>query len=290
MRSRPIASQRAEALVHAPTLLLGLARAQASLGQLVEANETYRRILREPLAKGAPAPFAKAVDDAAREDADVATRLAWVTLAVSGPTSSQVLLDGAVVPPAAQGVRLACNPGAHTVKVSAEGFAGAQQSFAIGEGGERTLSLTLQALAPAPVAAPIAASSGAPIAAPLAAPTETSPGEPAVIPDRTSTFHATAGWTVLGLGVVGLGVGGATGVLALDRHASLHDSCPAGSCPPQYAGEVDRYRTLANIATVATVVGGTAAAAGVILLVTSPRQRSVNVYAGALSAGVTGRF
>ncbi len=143
----------------------------------------------------------------------MAARLAWVTLAVSGPASSQVLLDGAVVPPAAQGVRLACNPGAHTVKVSAEGFAGAQQSFAIGEEGNERCHLTLQALAPAPW-------SRRRRGADRAAPTETSP----VIPERTSTFHATAGWTALGLGVVGLGVGGATGVLALDRHASLRDS------------------------------------------------------------------
>ncbi len=53
--------ERADALVHAPTLLLGLARAQAGLDRLVEANETYRRILREPTGPGAPAAFAKAV-------------------------------------------------------------------------------------------------------------------------------------------------------------------------------------------------------------------------------------
>src|SRR5580658_8764412 len=40
---------RAEALVHAPTLLLGLARAEVGLGSLLAAHETYERILREPL-------------------------------------------------------------------------------------------------------------------------------------------------------------------------------------------------------------------------------------------------
>ena len=49
--------RRAESLVHAPTLELGLARAQVGLGKLVEAHETYRRIVREPPAPDAPAPF-----------------------------------------------------------------------------------------------------------------------------------------------------------------------------------------------------------------------------------------
>jgi len=40
---------RADAIFHAPTLLLGLARAEVGLGRLVEAEETYRRIVAEGL-------------------------------------------------------------------------------------------------------------------------------------------------------------------------------------------------------------------------------------------------
>ncbi len=269
--------ERAEALVHAPTLLLGLARAQVGLGKLVEANETYRRILREPLAKGAPGPFVKAVEDAGHEDADLAARLAWVTLVVIGPPSSQVLLDDTAVPPAAQGVRSACNPGAHTLKASADGFAAAQQSFAIGEGVERTVSLTLEPLPPPPVVA-------------SAAPATPRTSEPPRAPDRSSSFQTTAGFTALGIGIAGLGVGGVAGVLVLNRRATLSDSCPNGSCSPQFAGDVDRYRTLANIATAATIIGATGTAAGVLLLLTSPKERPVQVYAGALNAGIAGRF
>jgi hypothetical protein len=268
--------ERAEALVHAPTLLLGLARAQVGLGKLVEANETYRRILREPLAKGAPVPFVKAVEDAGREDVDVAARLAWVTLVVTGPASSRVLLDDTAVPIAALGVRFACNPGAHAVKVTAEGFAGAEQSFVIGEGAERTLSLTLQPLPPAEVASAASATPSA--------------SEPATAPERPSSFQTTAGFTALGIGIAGLGVGGVAGVLVLNRHATLSDSCPNGSCSPQLAADVDRYRTLANIATAATIVGATGTVASVILLLTAPKQRSVQVYAAPLGAGLTGRF
>src|SRR3954463_15780886 len=51
---------RADALLHAPTLLLGVARAQVGRGELVEAQESYNRILREGIAPGSPAPFYRA--------------------------------------------------------------------------------------------------------------------------------------------------------------------------------------------------------------------------------------
>ncbi|MGH7298628.1 MAG: hypothetical protein ACRELB_27050, partial [Polyangiaceae bacterium] len=52
--------RRADSLVHAPTLMLGLARALAGEGKLVEAQEAYRRIVREGVAPGSPRVFRKA--------------------------------------------------------------------------------------------------------------------------------------------------------------------------------------------------------------------------------------
>jgi tetratricopeptide (TPR) repeat protein len=293
--------ERAEALVDAPTLLLGLARAQAALGKIVEANESYRRILREPLAPGAPHAFARAVEDAKREVAGVDGRLAWVTLDVKGPATPRVLLDEVAVSTAALGVPLACNPGTHGVKASAEGALSVEKSFTIGEGGKETVSLALQPQPEAPVAAAALATPATavpPAAAPDGVRAEQAPdatsrlydeGPPA--PTRhPSSFQTTAGFTTLGVGVAGLAVGGVSGVLVLSRRASLSDACPDGRCSPQYAGQVDTYRTLANVSTAATIVGATGIAAGTILLLTAPRSTSVRVYAGALSAGIAGRF
>jgi hypothetical protein len=306
--------ERAEALVDAPTLLLGLARAQVGLGKLVEANESYRRILRDPVAPGAPAAFIKAVEDAKSEAPGVAARLAWVTLDVKGPATPQVLLDGVAVSAAALGVPLACNPGTHTVKASAEGALAGEQSFAADEGAKETISLTLKKLPEAPVAAVAAptqipgggARPGASQAA-NAADTDSSrtgvrseqtpdvsggayaEGPPAP-PVHSSSLQKGAGITALTLGGAGLVVGGVSGILALHRRASLSDACPDGHCAAQYAGQVDTYRTLANISTVATIAGAAGVATGAILLLTVPRSPSVNVYAGALSAGIAGRF
>jgi hypothetical protein len=58
---------RAGEVVHAPTLALGLARAQVGLGKWIAAEETYRRVVRDGVPAGAPPVFAKAVADARRE-------------------------------------------------------------------------------------------------------------------------------------------------------------------------------------------------------------------------------
>ena len=271
--------ERADALVHAPTLLLGLARAELGLGELVEARESYERLLREPLPAGAPPAFVKAVEDAKREAPAVAARLAWVTLvvrgpSVKGPAAARVTVDAVPVPAAAIGVRRACNPGTHVARAFAPGFRSAEQSFAVNEGGAETIVLDLPPKAGAPA-----------LAGPEAVPE-------VATAKRSSSWHTTAGIIALGAGAAGLIVGGVTGGLALGQHASLSDECPNARCSTAHAGDVDTYRTLADVATVATIAGAAAVAAGVVLLLiphASPRP-SVGVYAGPLAAGITGRF
>jgi hypothetical protein len=269
--------ERAEALVDAPTLLLGLARAQVGLGKFVEADETYRRILREPLAPGAPAPFTKAVDDASREAPAAAARRAWVTVVVQGPSTPQVLIDDVAVPGAAIGIRLACNPGSHVVKATATGFAPAERSFAIAEGGQQTVQIPMQReAADAPPAHE-----------------EPKAEEPALAPpvQDSSSIRTPLGIAALGVGVTGLVVGGVTGVIVLAKHASLSDSCPGGHCSPDQTGALSTYRTFADVSTVATIVGVVGTAAGLTILLTAPsKSGQVGVYAGPLSAGLAGRF
>ena len=113
---------RADALVHAPTLLLGVARAQVGLFKFVEAQESYLRILREGVPPGAPAAFAKALQDAERELKAIAPKLAWVTITVKEPATSVVTVDGVEMPRAALDVKRAVNPGQHVVKATADGY------------------------------------------------------------------------------------------------------------------------------------------------------------------------
>jgi hypothetical protein len=290
--------ERAEALVDAPTLMLGLARAQVGLGKLVEADETYRKILRDRLPPGAPAPFVKAVADATRESADVARRLAWVTFVVAGPATAELRLDDADVAPAAVGIPVACNPGAHDVTASAAGFEPLHRSFVMAEGDRQTVSLSMTAspvvVAAGPPIAPIAPATSA------APPAETAPASPVALAPAPTDASAssrsarrTAGAAFLGVGVGALVVAGATGVYTLVRHTSLDRECPGGHCPPGESDALSTYRAVADVSTVAAIVGLAGAAVGVTLLLSAPEPTqggSVALYAGVSSAGVTGSF
>lgn len=262
---------RAEALVHAPTLLLGLARAQTGLGKLVEAQEIYERIIREPLAPNAPPPFEKAVEDAKHERADLVPRIAWITIVVSGAASPDVVLDDASAPAATLGVRRACNPGEHWVKVTAKGFAPAERTFIVAEGSEQIISIPMEALPPAPE----------PVAVPVATPRRAVHGMPMQTELAIGAF---------GVGAAGLLAGGAAGIWVLARHGSLSDECPLGQCSPSESGAVHTYRTVANLSTAALAVGGVGAAAGVALVLTTPKGPTITAYAGLLCGGVAGRF
>jgi tetratricopeptide (TPR) repeat protein len=248
--------EKADALVHAPTLLLGLARAEAGLGRLVEAQETYQRILREGADPGAPAPFARALEDAAREVKALAPRLAWVTIDVHGPATPSVKIDREFVPQAALGIPRACNPGEHTVSASAEAFASAQKTFEVGEGGVQSVTLVLD---------PLPSSDPRPLG-------------------------GRVGMAALGIGIAGLLVGGVTGAIVLAKHASLAGVCPDGHCSESESDELSTYRTLATVSTASTLGGACAAAAGAALLLATPKAAPVTPYAGLLSAGLAGRF
>src|SRR3954463_14192525 len=85
---------RADALVHAPTLMIDWARALVGLGKLVEAQERYEQIIREGVDAKAPKSWQRALSDAGTELAQLKPRLAWVTLSVSGAEDARVTIDG----------------------------------------------------------------------------------------------------------------------------------------------------------------------------------------------------
>jgi hypothetical protein len=266
---------RAEELVAAPTLLLGLARAQVGLGKLVEAYEIYQRILREGVEPGSPAPFARAVEDAKHEAPALAPRIAWITIDVLGPAAPTVLVDGADVPPAALGVRRPYNPGTHTIQVSADGFARVDRTFGVTEGEAQTVTLTPRMARTAPDA-PSSASPGA---------VSTS----ADVSDQMS-FGTKLGIAAVGVGAGGLLVGGIAGALVLTEHATLSNVCPDGHCSPNESSELHRYYTLAAVSTASLIGGACMAATGIGLLLSTRKTASVTAYVDFREVGIGGTF
>jgi PEGA domain len=270
---------RADSLVHAPTLLIGLARAQLGLGKLVEAQESFNRIIREGIAPGSPRSWTKSLDDATKEVDAITTRLPWVTITVLGPTNPEVVIDSTPVPSASLGVKRPVNPGSHTVKASAEGFLPAEKTMVFSEGQSISVGLELEQ-APVDAVSPVAA---------LVTTSEA--------PRSSGNGRKTAGFVALGVGGAGLIVGGVTGFLALGKHSKLADVCPDGFCDPDTQGAaLNSYHTMGTIATVGFIVGGVGIATGTILLVTAPKEsQSANratwsPFIGVGSAGVRGSF
>jgi hypothetical protein len=281
---------RAVSLVHAPTLLRDLARAQVGLGKLVDAHENYSLIIREGVAADAPQPWVQAVADAKAEIVAIPPRLPWVTITVSGPSDPVVTIDGVTIASASLGVKRPADPGTHEIRASAPGYYTAKRLVTLQEGESVNIAFELE---------------DAPPDAPPEPPVDTSPvvsNEPP--PDPEWRKPAIIG--AFALGGAGLALGGITGILAIKKHRKLSPACVGGTCGPDQKADLDSYHTLGTLSTIGFIVGGVGAATGTVLLFvkppssksgetggTPPKARSaVNVapFVGLGSAGVEGTF
>jgi hypothetical protein len=265
--------RRADKLVHAPTLELGLARALAAGGKFVEAQETYNRIVREGLPPGAPEVFKKALDDARKEVDSVSPKVGGVTITVKASAGGdvadpKVVLDEHPINSASLGVRRAIDPGSHVLRVAADGYKAAEVHFTVQAGGaiDEPVTLDKDTGAPAPVTTP-APTPVTPTPAATPGPASTT------APDQTATApkHSILPWVAFGIGGAGLVAGAITGLIAVGDHSKLQSNCTNGTCGPSQQDNLNSYHTMGTISTIGFVVAGVGAAAGVILLVTQPK-------------------
>jgi hypothetical protein len=277
--------RRADALFHAPTLLLGYARAEAGLGKVVNASEAYNRVIREGVAPGGPDAFLKAVDAAKAEAPAIEARIASVTVVVSGPDNPTVTLDDQPLPVAALGVKRPVDPGSHVVKATADGWDPATTPFTVEDAGTANATLTMTRIvvaAPAPAPAPIAPGAG---------------GGAAPESDRSAagghgSWQTTAGWVGIVAGGLGLATGAVAGGLAIGKHSTLETECKT-DCKQ---ADLDSYHLIGGVSTVGFIAGGVLAGAGLVLLLTAPSgspaagSASVRPYVGLGSIGAVGSF
>jgi hypothetical protein len=246
---------RAVALVHAPTLLRDLARAQVGLGKLVDAHENYSTIIREGVAADAPAPWQRALADAKAEIEAIPPRLPWITITVAGPTEPVVTIDGTPIPTASLGVKRPADPGKHEIRATAEGFYTAKKTVVLREGESVNIAFELED-------------------APPDAKPKPEEDERVVVttevPDPPWRKPAIIG--AFALGGAGLALGGVTGALAISKRNTLSKECVSGVCGKKQADDLNSYHTFGRISTVGFIVGGVGAAAGVVLLLVKPQS------------------
>jgi hypothetical protein len=263
--------RRADSLVHAPTLMLGLARALAGEGKYVESQEAYNRMIREGLPPGAPDVFKKALDAAKSEVDGVGAKVGGVTITVTSAQGGdmpgmQVLLDDKPVNVASLGIKRAVDPGNHSLKVTAQGFKGASLTFKVPEGGSVNEPVTLER--GGDVTPPATASaSGSASAVPTTVPSDTSSVGVETPPPKSG--RSILPWVAFGIGGAGLVFGTITGVLAIGKHSTLAGECN-GTCPSADSSDLDSYHLMSTLSTVGFIVGGVGVAAGVVLLFVHP--------------------
>ena len=271
---------RADALVHAPTLMIDWARSLVGLGKLVEAQERYEQILREGIEPKAPKSWQRALTDAGTELAQLKPRLAWITISVSGSDDAQVSIDDSPVPPAAIGVRRAVNPGSLQLRVQAKGYLTLTRTVELREGAEEATAFRLE---PDPDAQVVSIVTTPP--PPAKAEVESSP--------QTAMYAAFA------VGGAGLVVGAVTGAVALSKRSDLTGVCNAEhKCQSTQTETLNAYHTYGTISVVGFAAGIAGAGVGVTLWVLNRNSGkaayaqgvSVHPYVGLGTVGAVGSF
>lgn len=145
--------RKAEEHFHAPPHWLYVARSQAKLGQMLEAERSYRRIVDEKLAADAPGPFREAQAQARAELKELSDRMPSIVIRLTGEAAAQgkLQIDGADV---AAGATTRLDPGNHVIFATAPGVVPISRDFAIEASRSEVVSIALNP-PPKPSAAPM---------------------------------------------------------------------------------------------------------------------------------------
>jgi hypothetical protein len=305
--------QRAEALYHAPTILVRLGECQVATGKVVTGTENLQRVVRESLPPKAPKAFVDAQARAQKSLDAALPKVAKLKIHVDAPQGVQptVKLDGEPISLAALDVDRPADPGPHQVEASATGFKVARVDTMLAEGGSGSASLRLEPDAMAGAApaqgmgpmAPYPPGQGPPPAG-YGPPGQMQYPPPPPGAEAKGSSSKTLGFVLIGVGGVGVAVGSIFGAMALSKRSAIDDSglcSPKSNCQQGAQGDIDSMKSSATVSTVGFAVGGGALAVGLIVLLTSGKSQpaaeahattwaSVKPLVGPRSLGFEGSF
>ncbi len=236
----------------APGTMANLAGCEEKRGHLSAAWQWYEEAA-EKLPAGDPRR-----DIAEQRATEVKTRLPMLTvrLAPGAPAGTKVLRDGVDLGSIGIGTPLPADPGAHSIIVSAPGFADGTYSAELHEAEKSEL-----VVAPGPALIANAVTAPPTSAAPVPA-TESAP----------ASDNRTMGYVIGGVGVAGVGTALVLGGLALGKKSTVADHCDtsAHTCDSQAGIDAaSAGRTLSTVSTVSFIVGAAALGVGTYFILTS---------------------
>ena len=176
-----------------------------------------------------------------------------ITLASAAPAGASVVLDGVAVDRARLGTAIALDPGEHVVVLHLPDGSADRRPVTIAVHERRTLEL-----APQTSATPSGAEANATSA------DRGDAGDRAKKPSPVPIFVAA------GIGVVAVGIGAVTGLLAAGKKDTIDQHCIDTRCDTTGKQAADDAKSLATISTIAFGVGIAAGATAIVLVLLSP--------------------
>jgi hypothetical protein len=243
----------AYALAHTPIIGMELGRTYATLGQLVEARETFLSVSRTPARpeETQRSNLARVTSDQLADQ--LRPRIPSLTVRITGVPAETlaVTIDGVVVPVEALAAPRLINPGRHVVAAKSTSGGAADATVDLKEGDAREVELKLvftgagashAAVTPTPTPASDAAAHG---------------GEPG--PSEPRPHSRVLPWALVGGGAAV----GAAGVVLM-----IVEAGKAGDANAQHdRAAYDAVKTPYTIGLVGAIVGGAAIAAGGLVFV-----------------------
>jgi hypothetical protein len=137
--------KRAETIMHAPTHLLLIARAETQIGKLVSAQENYLKLIHEELPPNAPSAFKNAQAAAKEELAAIEPKIASLRIVVDPAAQKRatIKLDDAPVSAVLLGVYRPIDPGIHIIGVYPNGGSPVTTKVELKEGEKKEIKLTV---------------------------------------------------------------------------------------------------------------------------------------------------
>jgi hypothetical protein len=187
----------------------------------------------------------------------------------------RITMDGELLAERIEGVAIAVDPGDHAFTFETPGQPSITRTLLIVQGEkDRRETIVFEGGMATPTPAP------APPTAPIVAP-----------PPAASSVTGLGAQRILalvagGVGVVGLGLGTAFGVIALSKKNDAQSVCSTDPCPTvDGSNKWGDAATAGNVSTVAFIVGGVALAGGAVLWLTAPRSTSASTPQVGLGLG-----
>lgn len=244
---------RAEAIHHAPTILVHVGECQIRLGRLVDALSSLDRVSRENLGPTPPRAFVTAQQRATAMVEELRPRLGVLRVDATGPRAGATFrIDDGELKEAALGLDRPVDPGSHVIEATTADGQRVRREVTIREGATEVVTIPLPAALHAGPALPPPAAKDA---------------------HGTSSGLRTLGWGLTGGGAAALVAGAVFAGVTLSTKSDLDGACADKACPSSARDDYDSARTTATVSGIALGVGVVAVAAGVYLLVIRRDER-----------------